>query len=394
MIVRKIKEEEYARTCEVFAVAFEFPMEENAAAKERLEEIKKYPKTREEQYYLERWAAFEDDDSSMMGFLIGFPATVRFDGKKAVCTCIGGVSSLPQYRGKGVITGCFRKHLNDSYEKGYAFSYLYPFSTVFYRQFGYELCVENVVWDIDIKTIPSFSEVKGTAVLNEQKSVRDEIKKIYEIFMQNCNLTFVREECDWNRVIWDEPAKQGKYSYIWRNEAGISKGALSFRKEEGIMQCEAFYYTDEEGLKGLMNHIRSFRSHFGRVRISLPKHIALQKVLPEASSAGFSRELYFSGMGRVIHAENVLRMARYQGSGEVSFRLHDDYIEANNRVFHVTFENGICTAIDESKSSDIRDLDIRTFSRWILGCGSWEEIEDEKLKQVFYPKKNYICDGF
>lgn len=393
MIVRKIREEEYARTCQVFAIAFEFPMAENATTPKRLEEIKRNPMTREEKYYLERWAAF-DDQNNMMGFLIGFPAKVRFDGKEAVCTCISGVSSLPQYRRKGVIANCFRKHLEDSYKKGYGFSYLYPFSTVFYRQFGYELCVENVVWDIDIKTIPYFPEAKGSAVLNEQKSVRHEIKQVYEAFMRNCNLTFVREDCDWNRIICDQPAKEGKYSYVWKNEGGIPKGALSFRKEEGIMHCDAFYYTDEEGLKGLMNHIRSVRSHFGRVRISVPKHVALQEVLPEASAGGFSREMHFSGMGRVIHAENVLRMARYQGSGQVSFRLHDDYIAENNRVFHVTFEDDRCVALDEEVSSDTKDLDIRRFSRWILGCGSEEEIQDQKWKTIFYPKKNYICDGF
>ena len=130
MIVRKIREEEYARTCQVFAIEFEFHMEENETTPKRLEEIKRNPMTREDKYYLERWAAF-DDQNNMMGFLIGFPAKVRFDGKEAVCTCIGGVSSLPQYRRKGVIANCFRKHLEDSYKKGYGFSYLYPFSTVF-----------------------------------------------------------------------------------------------------------------------------------------------------------------------------------------------------------------------------------------------------------------------
>ena len=109
MIIRKIREEEYRRTQEVFGIAFEIQIAKEQLSDEKWKQIRENPKSRQERYYKERWAAF-DDDGQMMGFLIGFPATIRFDGNEVVCTCIGGVSSLPQYRGKGVIAGCFRKH--------------------------------------------------------------------------------------------------------------------------------------------------------------------------------------------------------------------------------------------------------------------------------------------
>lgn len=398
MLVRKIFEEEYKRTEEVFGIAFEIQISKEQLSQEKIRQIREKPETREEVYFKDRWAAF-DDDGQMMGFLSGYPAAIRFDGKEAFCTCIGGVSCLPQYRRRGVIAGCFRKHLEDSYQAGYTFSYLYPFSTVFYRQFGYELCSETVEWEFDIRTIPDFPDVKGAARLNEHSSERQAVKRVYADYMRECNLSFVREDYDWAQVIRDNPAVENVYTYVWKNREGMPKGVLCYHKEVskeypgGLMQVKAFYFSDEEGLKGLFNHIRAFRSHFQSVRLSLPKHVALQRFLPEVSGHAFRRKIYFNGMGRVIHAENALCMAKYKGSGTVSIKLNDRYVKENNRVFKVTFENGSCQAVEEDTSWDV-EMDIGTFSRCLLGCCDGYEIEREELKKIFYEKKNFICDGF
>ena len=82
MIIRKIREEEYRRTQEVFGIAFEIQIAKEQLSDEKWKQIRENPKSRQERYYKERWAAF-DDDGRMMGFLIGFPATIRFDGNEA-----------------------------------------------------------------------------------------------------------------------------------------------------------------------------------------------------------------------------------------------------------------------------------------------------------------------
>lgn len=397
MKVRKIKEAEYARTLELFAVAFESPLEPDAVSPRRLEEIKQAPACREERYWQERWAAF-DDAGAMMGFLIGFPATVRFDGKQAACTCVGGVSTLPQYRGRGAIAGCFRRHLEDSYWAGHVFSYLYPFSTVFYRQFGYALCAETVEWTFETAVIPPFPDIVGEAVLNEGSAQQTAIAQVYAGHMAKYNLSFVREACDWNRLISRSPATENRFTYVWRNHAGIPKGVLGFHKQydagsqQSTMQCDAFYYTDAEGLQGLLQHIRSYRSHIQWVKLSLPKDAALECVLPEVGGR-CRRELQFTGMGRVIHAQRALELACYRGSGQVSLKLTDPCIMQNNKAFRVTYENGACTRVEESETYDT-EMDIGTFTRLLLGNCNDGDVQGEALAGVFYPKKLFICDFF
>src|SRR5699024_9163704 len=116
------------------------------------------------------------------------------------------------------------------------------------------------------------------------------------------NMTFVRERLDWLPRVSSNPAQDGKYTYLWYNGAGEPKGLVTFEKEAlpsggKQMVCTAFYYTDLEGLRGLLQHLRSYRSHFQQVRFSLPVPVALETLLPEVVGC-CRRELVFSGMGR------------------------------------------------------------------------------------------------
>lgn len=398
MTIRKIQgTEEYKRTLEVFAIAFEAEASRQSTSGEEVARVLRQPANREERYWQERWAAF-DPQGDMMGFLIGFPATVRFDGHEAVCTCIGGVSSLPQHRGQGVIAGCFRRHLEDSYQSGAVFSYLYPFSTVFYRQFGYEVCAETVEWSFDTATIPAFPEARGQAVLNENGSVQAEIGEVYRSFAARYNMSFVREECDWGQAISQHPAYDHHYTYLWRNRDGQPKGFLTYRKEydeqagQSVMICRSFCYADEEGLRGLLGFIRSFRSHMQRVQLSLPRDAALERALPEVSGR-CKREVRFTGMGRIINVRQALELARYQGSGSIALQVSDPCVEENNRVFRVTFRDGRCEQVEEGDTPELA-LGVGELSRLLLGaCGPFE-MTDSRLRQVFFPKPLFICDFF
>lgn len=396
MIVRKIREEEYLRTRQVFAIAFEQPLDPAAATPEALLQVKERPRERGEQYWQECWAAF-NEEGQMMSFLRGAPASVHFDTGTGTCTCIGAVSSLPQYRGRGAVAACFRQHLQDSYQAGVEFSYLYPFSTRFYRQFGYELAAQAVEWTLDTASLPALLADPGEAVLSEEMSHFADMQTVYEQFASAYNMTFVRERLDWLPRVSSNPAQDGKYTYLWYNGAGEPKGLVTFEKEAlpsggKQMVCTAFYYTDLEGLRGLLQHLRSYRSHFQQVRFSLPVPVVLETLLPEVVGC-CRRELVFSGMGRVVHVERALRLAQYRGTGEVCFRLTDPCIPENNRVFRVTFAEGRCQQISDQGEPTLQ-LDVARFSRLLLGGCGWEEFPQEPFSQIFYPKKLFVCDFF
>ena len=101
MIVRKIKPEELKGTKELFATAFEFTYDNKDSAMKVYEDTVSSPKSREDDTPLNKYAAFEDDDKTMMSCLSVNSYEMNFDGNLTKMAGIGGVSSLPQYRRRG-----------------------------------------------------------------------------------------------------------------------------------------------------------------------------------------------------------------------------------------------------------------------------------------------------
>ena len=150
MIIRKTRPEEGKRVNTLFAIAFEQPMENGPG----------------EEPGVTNWGAFEED--TMFSTFAVTDFTQFFDGNQVKMGGIGGVASLPQYRRAGGIRACFQKALPILYREGYVFSYLYPFSTAYYRKFGYESCVQRYLAVLDLRQLRPLS---GSSMRGGKRSI-------------------------------------------------------------------------------------------------------------------------------------------------------------------------------------------------------------------------------
>ena len=81
MIIRKIRPGEYKRCQELCALAFEYPMADAELSPEALLERKQQnPRSTQDVHWDSQWAAFEDDDQTMMATMTVIPWTGTFDG--------------------------------------------------------------------------------------------------------------------------------------------------------------------------------------------------------------------------------------------------------------------------------------------------------------------------
>jgi predicted acetyltransferase len=322
-------------------------------------------------------------------------------------TGIGGVSCLPQHRRKGVIKACFQTSLKDMYLNGFAFSYLYPFSTAYYRKFGDELCSGVKRYSVSIKAFRHF-DVDGEAYLVEHGNYLEDIKKVYDDFKQGYNLMVAREEYDYSWAVNVDPAKDGHYIYVYKNESGEPKGVMSFYKVESEhsfeMKCDRFFFSDMEGFKGLLNHALMFEAYYERITFALPVNINIIPYIPEWALYPCSREMYFNGMARVVNVREALKMAQYHGSGTIAMKVSDNMIEQNNACFEVVFAQGHAVQVSVTEKQPDVELSIGDFSRCIIGAYPPEEVQKlesakintgiETISKVFYKKPNFIADYF
>lgn len=407
MIARKINESEVRRTEEVFGIAFEFKIDQPKKNDELLKKMNEKPRNRGDKYCLEKWASF-DDDNNMMAWIGATPYNVNFDGNVVKMTGIGGVSSLPQYRRNGAVRACFNECLNSMYENDYTLSYLYPFSTAYYKQFGYELCGEVINYMINLKSIKRFPEADGTVYLVEKGSHYEDIKKVYNDFADGYNLMCVREDIDYNAVLESDPAVDMHYIYVYKDKNGIAKGVMSFEKAHDggkfNMQTKMFYFSDLEGLKGLFNHMLAFSAYYEHVVIMLPMDINLTSFVPEWSLYSYKRENNFHGMVRVVNVKKALMLAKYNGSGSLVISIADKQLAPNNDTFEIIFDNDKAVSCEISDKPCDVSMDISDFSRLLIGTHSpcdlkyIEQVkincELAKVAKVFYKKLHFIADHF
>lgn len=410
MIARKIRPEEVKRTEELFSVSFDSSYENDDSPMELYQKYMENPASREQEHCLERFAAFEDDDVTMTSCFILQPFEIRFDGHNEPMSGVGGVATLPQYRRKGGIRACFQKALPYLYGKGVVFSYLYPFSTAYYRKFGYELCSKRLLYTVELAHIPAFA-LDGSCYLLEASNASmamEDIPYIYRDWQAKYNTMVLDTPYDFNFIKKANPFKDQVFTYVYRSSKGEPLAYMTFRnrREEDPrqMECSRLFYINEEGLKGLLTLAKSFASDYRQICFKLPSDSCLEHILPEWSMGAVSCQLRQEGMIRVINVQKALQDAAYKGSGSCILKIEDSFINENNRTFRITFENGRCKEVVSDETAPDAVMSISAFSGLIMGGYFSENLAQfsgvqingnmETLEKVFYKKPVYITSYF
>lgn len=393
MMIRKTTEADSKRVNELFAIAFEQPMQEEPAIP--MEEG------------IHTWAAFTDDGKNMMSTVSVSDYEILFDENVCKMGGVGGVATLPQYRRHGGIRGCFEAFLPDMYRTGYTFSYLYPFSTGYYRRFGFENCVQKYAVTVNLGLLNP-QKVTGTFVLAEETApLTQEIRTVDQVWEAKYNMMVQHREDFYNWTKKVSPAIKQEFTYVYFSVAGKAKAYTTFRMENQPdgrnLVCSRFVFADQEGFNGLMNLFKSLASDHLLLKFNVPNAVAMQYLMPEWSMGAAIWSVQPAGMVRVINVKSVLEMAQYRGDGEAVLEITDKHISENNGRFHVVFKKGKAVSIDVTDEAADAVLPISTFSALISGVSDLSEAklwmdgtfsENPALEQIFYQKPLMIADYF
>ena len=396
MIIRQIKKEEKKRVNELFAVAFEQPLENG-------------PMDDEDNNKIHTWAAFEDNDINMISTFSVSDFDISFDGNRCKMGGIGGVATLPQYRRQGGIRGCFEKAIPTMYAQNYDFSYLYPFSTAYYRKFGYENCVQKYHLTIDLGLLnPEKTDGYFTMVEDGTSNVKN-IMQIDSVWEKRYNMMVLHSIDDYDWVVKTDPAKTLEFLYIYfdKNDKPLAYTVFRMQNENDgrNLLCSRFSFVNKEGFMGLMGLFKSLSSDHKYVKLVLPSETAMQYLCNEWSMGAALWQILPSGMVRVINVKSVLKKAKYIGDGIVNIQIIDTQIRENNATYRLKFENGRAISVEPTeKEPDIR-MPINIFSALISGVSAFDEAkgymngievltDNTSIERVFYKKPLMIADYF
>lgn len=391
MIIRQTTAQEAQRVQELFAIAFEQPME----------------KTEPESEKVRHWAAFTDEGEMMSTFSVT-DFQIQFDGHVCKMGGIGGVATLPQYRRQGGIRGCFQAALPHMYENGYDLSYLYPFSTAYYRKFGYENGVRTYMATVRLGLLQDDGFDGFFRLAEETCPMTAEIRALDRHWEEKCNMMVLHSEEDYGWTTEQDPARKQEFTYVVFS-AGQPRAYTTFRKADQPdgrnLVCSRFCFLDRAGFRGLMALFRSLSADHRYVKFLLPDVPAMLYRLPEWSLGAAQWTLRPAGMARVVNVRSALEKARYRGSGALTLEVLDGQILQNNGRFHMAFEDGRAVSVTKTEEAPDAVLTIPTFSALIVSVSDWNEAkqwmdglevktENPCLAQLFYRKPMMLTDYF
>lgn len=404
MIIRKIRENELKRAAQLSALAFEYPMEgAERSPEEFFRQLTERPGDASDAFWDSRWAAFEDDDRTMMATFCVIPWRASFDGHEVTMGGIGGVATLPQYRRGGAIRRCFEAALPDMAARGMALSYLYPFSNAFYRRFGYEIACDEVRWRLKLALLPSLDAPGRWQLQCGERDMTADIRAIDEAraCRYNCAVFGGDTEYRWTAA---DPFVTRDYCHVYYDAEGRPSAYAVIQARPGQdLVCKRCGFGDRQGLLGLLALLKRYAADHACAVLPMPADVDPRALLPEFSLGGVERTVAQRGMARVISVEKVLSLARMKGEGALRVAVRDGQIPENCGTFQVRFAPNAANDVQRTDAAPDVELTIQDFSRLILGCCDFDpewlpdvkaHCDLQRARQVFYPKPNYIQQRF
>lgn len=407
MFARILNPEECWKCYKIQSVAFDSPFDEE---KEKAECAKpkeaKAPVSDglpEDPRGVLAWVSGEGDE--YYSAMEVFPFPTRFDGHVVMMGGIGGVATLPQHRRKGAIRAMMQAALKDMYEHDYMLSMLYPFSSAYYRQFGYASGTRLARWEVPLNSL-KLPDVGGSM---KMLSHGDDLSALARIYNDSCadrNLSVVRRVFD-EDLIKEDWLKNARQIYVWSDDAGAPRGFMILKKVDKTLECtfdfgllNAFHFCDAEALTALLRFATSFQPRCEKIRFSIPQDVHIESIIANDSDARC--ELVYSDMVRIVNVRKALELCRCCGEGSVRIAVTDSILEQNTGVWQVDFAPGAPNRVGKVDGPADVEMRIDSLSQFLLGLRSHRDIPmmpEVKLHNpaapldgIFYPKPCWLSN--
>lgn len=359
--IRRITAEELLMTRRIEAVVFN--ARHDFSKEEKPDELANPPEW--------KWATFED--GKMTSSLVEIPYTIRFDGRDARMSGIGGVGTLPEARRGGKVRRIFEKMLPEEYEKGYVFSCLTPFSHAFYRMFGYELCCARSEIRVATRHFER-QKLRGTFRPMLPGDDLTDLKAIHAAYIDGLNQGIRRDDWPddraWKRFLRDDPIKSGVFVYAWYDETGKPGAYIEYQDvKEGDhhnMFIRELSFTGSDALRGVLSIISGLGSQFREmVWPVMPTFLDPMDFIDHMWEV--EQKINPRDMTRVINVKAALEaMRRPRGEGSYTIEVADPLIGANAGRYLVEYGPEGTRVAPTAKDADMA-CDIPSLSQLVLG---------------------------
>lgn len=131
-----------------------------------------------------------------------YPMEVNIEGRIMKMGGITGVTTYPEYSGKGLIHRLMEECLKHLRQEKQYISFLYPYSIPFYRKKGWEIVSDQLIFSIKDTQLPKRQPVSGMV----ERVDRDnkDLYMLHDAFVTQNHGAIIRNELEWKEYWrWD-----------------------------------------------------------------------------------------------------------------------------------------------------------------------------------------------
>jgi len=356
----------------------------------------------------DRWGAF-DDDGKMHSAMVVNHYDMLMNGKKVKMGGIGGVVTRPESRGKGLIRKIFDAAFPAMLENGQTFSFLYPFSYSYYRNFGYEMCYAYNSVNIPIAEMQGYAYPQNIEPFEPGDDISP-YAEIYETFVRSRNLAIVRDKDAWQKILDRDPYKDLKFTFLNRDAQGKADAYVLYgvhkNDEHGNRaKIRELCWRTPEGLHSIFGFFAKLGSEFDSVDWNAPDDVSVHALFPEAYDISWRKNA--CGMNRILDVTTGLSTLRAPvgvGNGKLTVDIIDAYWKDNTGKYIVQWEDGNVTVQKTTECGAAMATSVETLAQLVTGYISPEEAMLKKdttiydsylqLSQLFPKQKLHMVERF
>lgn len=344
------------------------------------------------------------DDGDLASICIHYTFETRLRGEWIEMGGLGAVATPPERRREGNVRGMLQESIRTFGDVPLVA--LWPFSTAFYRQFGWASTNEITRYTVPPEELPTGSEPTGEFRPVEPDEWRT-LRKVHLAAGRDETLSVRRSEQWWRRRIFHAWGDDRRHVYAYVRE-GTKAGYVVYDVEhddERELAVEYLGARDHAAFRALLGFLGDHDSQVDRIVLDRPGDARLFDVLEAPQEA--DAELRPGPMIRLTDVTRALEAVQYPDhvDEQVTVEVVDPLIEENNDTYRLLVEDGegICRSKPEA-SADVT-LDVGALSRLLIGARSADALAtvgdlsasadaSERLDRLFPPERVFLREFF
>ncbi len=292
------------------------------------------------------------------------PYNIYLHGKVHPISYIVGVSTWPEYRGRGHARNLLHKALDSLREKGEFISILLPFNYNFYRRYGWEICYDYIEYNIELDNILLDMDRQLVGHIRKVR-LEDDLQLLdlcYTQFMSNYNGYIVRSKADWKRV-FDDLRIYGGDGYIL--QYGDDVGYILFTYGDDKINIRELQYTHTSIKYALLCFVSMYRKESDIKWMAPLDDITYLDMLDSRNT--MHRQPYV--MGRIVDIQKALASISLPTTQDIKFKMKvdDKFYTYNDGTYLIENKSGTLKITPIYDKNPHIKLDINTLTQLFWG---------------------------